>query len=142
MVLNFFFPFSGAFDGYTGAAGERSRYRRTWPGIRFLIADCAATNQAGPAEIPTANGPETPSPRSVFCSSYECTRSGAWVSQTIEEARIANARQEIECVATARQGRDEFIRAGSGGGESASPLALRAQYEEAAAAAAEDKAGA
>ena len=106
--------------------------------VRFLIAECTATNRKpAPLEGIPGKWARDAVTSERFSALLDVLLDGAWVSQTIEEARIAIARPEIECVATAR---GDLVTNSSvlvAGEESASPLALRAQYEEAAAAAAE-----
>ena len=106
--------------------------------VRFLIADCAATNRK---PVPLEGIPGKWARDAVtserFSALLDVLLEGSWVSQTIEEARIAIACPEIECVATVRGDLVTHSSVLVAGEESASPLALRAQYEEAAAAAAE-----
>ena len=106
--------------------------------VRFLIADCAATTRK---PVPLEGIPGKWARDAVtserFSALLDVLLEGSWVSQTIEEARIAIACPEIECVATVRGDLVTHSSMLVAGEESASPLALRAQYEEAAAAAAE-----
>ena len=106
--------------------------------VRFLIADCAATDRKPvPLEGIPGKWARDVVASERFSALLDVLLDGSWVSQTIEEARIAIARPEIECVATVH---GDLVTPSSvlvAGEESASPLALRAQYEEAAAAAAE-----
>ena len=106
--------------------------------VRFLIADCAATNRK---PVPLEGIPGKWARDAVtserFSTLLDVLLEGSWVSQTIEDAQVAIARPEIECVATVRGDLVTHSSVLVAGEESASPLALRAQYEEAAAAAAE-----
>lgn len=106
--------------------------------VRFLIADCAATHRKpAPLEGIPGKWARDAVTSERFSALLDVLLEGSWVSQTIEEARIAIARPEIECVATVRGDLVTHSSVLVAGEESASPLALRAQYEEAAAAAAE-----
>ncbi len=140
-IAQLLFPFSDALVMDTRehawenlrVANERSRGQ-----VRFLIADCAATNRK---PVPLEGIPGKWARDAVtserFSALLDVLLEGSWVSQTIEEARIAIDRPEIECVATVRGDLVTHSSMLVAGEESASPLALRAQYEEAAAAAAE-----
>ena len=140
-IAQLLFPFSDALvmDTHEHAwENVRDADERSQGQVRFLIADCAATTRKPvPLEgIPGKWARDTVTSER-FSALLDVLLEGSWVSQTIEEARIAIARPEIECVATVRGDlvtRSSVLVAGE---ESASPLALRAQYEEAAAAAAE-----
>ena len=106
--------------------------------VRFLIADCAATTRK---PVPLEGIPGKWARDAVtserFSALLDVLLEGSWVSQTIEDAEVAITRPEIECVATVRGDLVTHSSVLVAGEESASPLALRAQYEEAAAAAAE-----
>ena len=140
-IAQLLFPFSDALvmDTHEHAwENVRDADERSQGQVRFLIADCAATNRK---PVPLEGIPGKWARDAVtserFSALLDVLLEGSWVSQTIEEARIAIARPEIECVATVRGDlvtRSSVLVAGE---ESSSPLALRAQYEEAAAAAAE-----
>lgn len=140
-IAQLLFPFSDALVMDTREhawENVRDANERGQGQVRFLIADCAATHRK---PVPLEGIPGKWARDAVtserFSALLDVLLDGAWVSQTIEEARIAIARPEIECVATAR---GDLVTNSSvlvAGEESASPLALRAQYEEAAAAAAE-----
>ena len=140
-IAQLLFPFSDALvmDTHEHAwENVRDADERGQGQVRFLIADCAATNRKpAPLEGIPGKWARDAVTSERFSALLDVLLDGAWVSQTIEEARIAIARPEIECVATAR---GDLVTNSSvlvAGEESASPLALRAQYEEAAAAAAE-----
>ena len=140
-IAQLLFPFSDALvmDTHEHAwENVRDADERSQGQVRFLIADCAATTRK---PVPLEGIPGKWARDAVtserFSALLDVLLEGSWVSQTIEEARIAIARPEIECVATVRGDlvtRSSVLVAGE---ESSSPLALRAQYEEAAAAAAE-----
>ena len=140
-IAQLLFPFSDALvmDTHEHALENvRDADERSQGQVRFLIADCAATTRK---PVPLEGIPGKWARDAVtserFSALLDVLLEGSWVSQTIEEARIAIARPEIECVATVRGDlvtRSSVLVAGE---ESSSPLALRAQYEEAAAAAAE-----
>ena len=140
-IAQLLFPFSDALVMDTREhAWEnlRDANERGQGQVRFLIADCVATNRK---PIPLEGIPGKWAREAVtserFSALLDVLLEGSWVSQTIEEARIAIARPEIECVATVRGDLVTHSSVLVAGEESASPLALRAQYEEAAAAAAE-----
>ena len=140
-IAQLLFPFSDALVMDTREhAWEnlRDADERSQGQVRFLIADCAATNRK---PVPLEGIPGKWARDAVtserFSALLDVLLEGSWVSQTIEEARIAIARPEIECVATVRGDLVTHSSVLVAGEESASPLALRAQYEEAAAAAAE-----
>ena len=140
-IAQLLFPFSDALVMDTREhAWEnlRDANERGQGQVRFLIADCAATNRK---PVPLEGIPGKWARDAVtserFSALLDVLLEGSWVSQTIEEARIAIARPEIECVATVRGDLVTHSSMLVAGEESASPLALRAQYEEAAAAAAE-----
>ena len=140
-IAQLLFPFSDALvmDTHEHAwENVRDADERSQGQVRFLIADCAATNRKPvPLEgIPGKWARDTVTSER-FSALLDVLLEGSWVSQTIEEARIAIARPEIECVATVRGDLVTHSSVLVAGEESASPLALRAQYEEAAAAAAE-----
>ena len=140
-IAQLLFPFSDALvmDTHEHAwENVRDADERSQGQVRFLIADCAATNRKpAPLEgIPGKWARDTVTSER-FSALLDVLLEGSWVSQTIEDAQVAIACPEIECVATVRGDlvtRSSVLVAGE---ESASPLALRAQYEEAAAAAAE-----
>ena len=140
-IAQLLFPFSDALVMDTREhAWEnlRDANERGQGQVRFLIADCVATNRK---PVPLEGIPGKWARDAVtserFSALLDVLLEGSWVSQTIEEARIAIARPEIECVATVRGDLVTHSSVLVAGEESASPLALRAQYEEAAAAAAE-----
>ena len=140
-IAQLLFPFSDALVMDTREhAWEnlRDANERGQGQVRFLIADCVATNRK---PIPLEGIPGKWAREAVtserFSALLDVLLEGSWVSQTIEEARIVIARPEIECVATVRGDLVTHSSVLVAGEESASPLALRAQYEEAAAAAAE-----
>ncbi len=140
-IAQLLFPFSDALVMDTREhAWENLRVanERGQGQVRFLIADCAATNRK---PVPLEGIPGKWARDAVtserFSALLDVLLEGSWVSQTIEEARIAIDRPEIECVATVRGDLVTHSSMLVAGEESASPLALRAQYEEAAAAAAE-----
>ena len=140
-IAQLLFPFSDALVMDTREhAWEnlRDANERGQGQVRFLIADCVATTRK---PIPLEGIPGKWARDAVtserFSALLDVLLEGSWVSQTIEEARIAIARPEIECVATVRGDLVTHSSVLVAGEESASPLALRAQYEEAAAAAAE-----
>ena len=140
-IAQLLFPFSDALvmDTHEHAwENVRDADERSQGQVRFLIADCAATNRKpAPLEgIPGKWARDTVTSER-FSALLDVLLEGSWVSQTIEDAQVAIACPEIECVATVRGDlvtRSSVLVAGE---ESSSPLALRAQYEEAAAAAAE-----
>lgn len=140
-IAQLLFPFSDALVMDTREhAWENLRVanERGQGQVRFLIADCAATTRK---PVPLEGIPGKWARDAVtserFSALLDVLLEGSWVSQTIEEARIAIDRPEIECVATVRGDLVTHSSMLVAGEESASPLALRAQYEEAAAAAAE-----
>ena len=140
-IAQLLFPFSDALvmDTHEHAwENVRDANERGQGQFRFLIADCAATTRK---PVPLEGIPGKWARDAVtserFSALLDVLLEGSWVSQTIEEARIAIARPEIECVATVRGDLVTHSSVLVAGEESASPLALRAQYEEAAAAAAE-----
>ena len=140
-IAQLLFPFSDALVMDTREhAWEnlRDANERGQGQVRFLIADCAATTRK---PVPLEGIPGKWARDAVtserFSALLDVLLEGSWVSQTIEEARIAIACPEIECVATVRGDLVTHSSVLVAGEESASPLALRAQYEEAAAAAAE-----
>ena len=140
-IAQLLFPFSDALvmDTHEHAwENVRDADERGQGQVRFLIADCAATNRKpAPLEGIPGKWARDAVTSERFSALLDVLLEGSWVSQTIEEARIAIARPEIECVATVRGDLVTHSSMLVAGEESASPLALRAQYEEAAAAAAE-----
>ena len=140
-IAQLLFPFSDALvmDTHEHAwENVRDADERSQGQVRFLIADCAATNrkQVSLEGIPGKWARDAVTSER-FSALLDVLLEGSWVSQTIEDARIAIARSEIKCVATVRGDLVTHSSVLVAGEESASPLALRAQYEEAAAAAAE-----
>lgn len=140
-IAQLLFPFSDALVMDTREhAWEnlRDANERGQGQVRFLIADCAATTRK---PVPLEGIPGKWARDAVtsdrFSALLDVLLEGSWVSQTIEDAQVAIACPEIECVATVRGDLVTHSSVLVAGEESASPLALRAQYEEAAAAAAE-----
>ena len=140
-IAQLLFPFSDALvmDTHEHAwENVRDADERGQGQVRFLIADCAATNRKpAPLEGIPGKWARDAVTSERFSALLDVLLEGSWVSQTIEEARIAIARPEIECVATVRGDLVTHSSVLVAGEESSSPLALRAQYEEAAAAAAD-----
>ena len=103
--------------------------------VRLLVDDASNSQQA-----PKLNGLAGAWAKDLVTSTafdglVDVLLVGSWVCETLEEARQALTHPEIERVATTQGdvlSRTSMLVAGD---ESASPLALRAQYEEAAAAA-------
>ena len=104
--------------------------------VRFLIArgEAPVTKRPELEDVPGMWARNIVSSKK-FSSLLDVLLEGAWVTQTIEEARLALEQPEIQRVATVRGDWVSRTAMLASGEDSASPLALRAQYEEAAAAA-------
>ena len=103
--------------------------------VRLLVDDASNSQQAPKLDGLAGAWAKDLVTSTAFDGLVDALLAGSWVCETLEEARQALTHPEIERVATTQGdvlSRTSMLVAGD---ESASPLALRAQYEEAAAAA-------